>query len=72
MSATRQPIIPAFMTQAAYARHRGVSRQAVHLAIKRGKISLSENGLICVREADIAWAVVPATGRPPKVLEKVC
>lgn len=60
------------MTQSAYARYRGVSRQAVHLAVRRGKISLTESGLINVRAADLRWAVVPPVGRPPKQLEKIC
>jgi hypothetical protein len=32
------------MTQAAYARHRGVSRQAIHKAVDAGKIKLREQG----------------------------
>ncbi len=39
----------------AYARHRGVSRQAVHLALRTGRIRRSADGRIDVEEADRAW-----------------
>ena len=43
------------MTQAAYADHRGVSRVAVHKAIKQNRISLID-GKIDPAVADIQWA----------------
>lgn len=60
---------------AAYARHRGVSRQAVHYAIKVGRIRLGADGLIDVPSADRAWAASaspinggrrPGAGRKPR------
>lgn len=42
------------MTQAEYARHRGVSPPAVHAAIKRGRITLVD-GKIDSAQADIEW-----------------
>lgn len=43
------------VTQAAYARHRGVSRQAVAYAVKIGRIHLGKDGRIDVPSADRAW-----------------
>jgi len=42
------------VTQAEYARHRGVTKQAVSKAVKAGKIRLLD-GLIDPREADQTW-----------------
>lgn len=44
------------MTQAAYARRRGVSAVAVHKAIKRGRITLRPDGKIDSDVADREWA----------------
>lgn len=43
------------MTQAEYARHRGVSRQAVSKALRTGRIVLVEGGKIDPEVADAAW-----------------
>jgi hypothetical protein len=42
------------MTQADYARHRGVSRQAISKAVAAGKIPVKDGGLIDPAEADFA------------------
>src|SRR5437867_3739273 len=44
------------LTQADYARHRGTSRQAVHLAINSGRIRARPDGLIDPDIADREWA----------------
>lgn len=59
------------MTQSAYARHRGVSRQAVHALVRRGRVPLAENGLIDVREADLALARRLPVGRPRSEARKI-
>lgn len=38
-----------------YAKHRGVSAQAVSLAVKAGRIPISKDGKIDVKKADAAW-----------------
>jgi len=43
------------MTQAEYARHRGVSRQAVSKAVRAGRIVLAEGGRIDPEAADASW-----------------
>ncbi len=43
------------MTQAEYARHRGVSRQAVSKAIRAGRIVVAEGGKIDPEAADAGW-----------------
>lgn len=43
------------LTQAAYARHVGVSRQAVTRAIKDGRIKLSRDGKVDPATADADW-----------------
>ena len=43
------------MTQAEYARYRGVSRQAVSKAVRAGRIVLSEEGRIDPEAADASW-----------------
>lgn len=55
------------MTQAEYARHRGVSRQAVNKWVDTGRIELNENGRIDVADADFELgepqrAVAPSDG----------
>jgi hypothetical protein len=65
------------MSQSNYARHRGVSAEAVSQAIKAGRITLV-NGKIDQEAADIQWAAnteaqavgAPRRGRPPKVKTK--
>jgi hypothetical protein len=56
------------ITQAAYAKHRGVSEAAVSKAIKAGRISLID-GKIDAGVADMQWArnsrVRVGSGRPP-------
>ena len=49
------------MTQADYARHRGVARQSVHQAIAEGLVRLDGNGMIDATEADARW---PSAGKP--------
>lgn len=44
------------MTQAAYARHRGVSGVAVNKAVREKRISLLPNGKIDAQVADVQWA----------------
>ena len=46
---------PVTLSQAAYARHRGVSREAVNRAIREGRIPVGANGRINPAEADAAW-----------------
>jgi hypothetical protein len=43
------------MTQAEYARHRGISRQAVSKAIRSGRIVLTQDGMIDPAAADASW-----------------
>lgn len=45
------------VTQAEYARHRGVSREAVRKALRNGRIRANANGLIDPAAADAAWSV---------------
>lgn len=63
------------LTQAAYARRRGLTRQAVHYALKVGRIHVGEDGLLDVRATDRAWAANTGpihgghragAGRPPR------
>lgn len=44
-----------WVTQAEYAKHRGVSRQAVHKALRAGRIVVGEDGKIDQEAADAAW-----------------
>ena len=44
-----------FITRKAYAQHRGVSPQAVHKAIKAGRISIGDDMLIDPEVADREW-----------------
>ncbi len=44
-----------FVTPAEYARRRGVTRQAVYNAVKRGVIAVQADGTIDVEAADMAW-----------------
>src|SRR5690349_20612519 len=46
---------PRFMTQAAYARHRGISKQSVNAAVKAGRLKLTRSGLVNVAIADATW-----------------
>ena len=48
-------VATARMTQAQYARHRGVSRPAVLKAIRSGRIRLGQDGKIDPVEADASW-----------------
>lgn len=43
------------ITPAEYARHRGCSRQSVHVAIKQGKIHRNASGKIDSEAADASW-----------------
>lgn len=59
--ARRKPPAPAasapqLLTQAQYARVRGVSREAVSKAIREGRIQADARGLVDRAEADRAWA----------------
>ncbi len=63
-----------FLTQAAYARHRGVSRPAVARAVREGRISTTPDGMIEHAVADIQWqantrprARATAPAAPPPV-----
>ncbi len=44
------------LSLAAYARHRGCSRQAVYVALRAGRIRRTESGKIDANEADRMWA----------------
>jgi hypothetical protein len=44
------------MTQAAYARHRGVTRQSVNQAVREGRIRLTRGGLVNMALADATWS----------------
>ncbi len=44
---------PLLMTQADYARHRGVSRQAISKLVKSGKIAIDDAGKIDAVAADL-------------------
>lgn len=46
--------MPKLVTQAEYSRHRGVSKEAVRLAVKDGRIKL-RRGKVDVEEADQSW-----------------
>lgn len=43
------------MSQAEYARHRGVSREAVRQAVKAGRVKLTADGQLDVAAADASW-----------------
>lgn len=47
--------MPGLVTKAAYARHRGVTRQAVDYALKTQRITAEPDGRIDVAKADAAW-----------------
>jgi hypothetical protein len=49
------PNAPLLLTQAAYARHRGVTRQAVREAIRAGRITVDADGLLDPVAADAQW-----------------
>jgi phage terminase Nu1 subunit (DNA packaging protein) len=55
---------PELVTQAQYARMRGVSREAVSKAIREGRIQADARGLVDRAEADRAWAAntIPRPG----------
>jgi hypothetical protein len=59
------------MTPAAYARHRGCTRQAVREAVKAGRITPTFEGLVDPVAADAQWAartrprITPGAGAPP-------
>jgi predicted DNA-binding protein (UPF0251 family) len=65
MSATAQ-----LVTQSEFARRRGVSRQAVHRLIGRGRIPLTKDGLIDVRRAELTLLPPTHRGRPRKPSKK--
>lgn len=69
--ATARSPMRLLMTQSAYARHRGVSRQAIHALVRRRRISLTENGLIDVRAADLRLAKRLPVGRPRLEARKI-
>ncbi len=48
-------VAPKLLTQAGYARHRGVSRPAVARAVREGRITLAPGGLIDPVAADAQW-----------------
>lgn len=50
------------VSQAEYARHRGVSREAVRKALSVGRIRANANGLIDPTEADAMWAANSSAG----------
>ena len=66
-SARRRPAPAGVVSQAAFARHRGVSRQAVARAIAEGRIHALADGRIDVAIADRAWDANtdPARAAPP-------
>jgi hypothetical protein len=57
------------LTQADYARHRGVSKPAVSKAVRAGRITLTAEGMIDATAADAQWArnsrVRAGAGRSP-------
>lgn len=68
--APREPRAPAkpradgALSQAEYARRRGVSREAVSKAIRDGRIRLDERGRLDPVAADAAWRANTDPGRP--------
>lgn len=58
------------VTQSEFARRRGVSRQAIHRLVRKGRILLTESGLIDVRAAEMALAIRRPGGRPRKDMQK--
>lgn len=54
------------MSQAEYARHRGVSRAAVHKAVHGGRIPLAADGRIDLVMADAAWRANTDPSKPGK------
>ncbi len=44
------------LTQSEYARHRGITRQAVFIAKKDGRLVIGADGLIDVKASDAKWA----------------
>lgn len=54
------------MSQAEYARHRGVSRAAVHKAVHQGRIPMAGDGRIDPVAADAAWRSNTDPSRPGK------
>lgn len=67
---TAKSAVLELMTQSAYARHRGVSRQAIHRLIGKGRLPLTPSGLIDVRQAELTLAIRRPGGRPRKDLQK--
>ena len=53
--------MPPYVTQAEYARHRQVSRQAVFKAVKSGRIQLTDNK-IDLAIADVQWSAMSDPG----------
>jgi hypothetical protein len=64
--------MPRLITQAAYARHRGVSREAVRKAVEQGRISLVK-GKVDPAKADKQWAktTLPRAAQGAKPARKV-
>jgi hypothetical protein len=62
----RTAISPVRVTPAQYARHRGVSREAVSKALREGRIRADSRGLIERAEADASWVANTSTrpGQP--------
>lgn len=61
---------PAKMTKAAFARHIGVSRQSVHKWANSGKIPVSDDGAIPVKDAEFALGLGNGA-HPSKVSEQI-
>lgn len=61
---------PAFMTPAEYARHRGVSREAVRKALRDGRIRADRRGRIEWSAADLAWTASSEPASPRRVVDR--
>jgi len=66
--AAARPRADGTLSQAEYARRRGVSREAVRRALKDGRIRLDARGRIDPAAADAAWRANTDPGRPSSSL----
>jgi len=59
---------PPLLSQAKYAEHRGVSRNAVHIAVRTGRIPTTPDGKIDPAIADAAWEANTDPSSPRSVV----